>query len=103
MPSQQQQRSSSSSSSSASSTTAFQPLGDAIGKTPQPKVTLPIPIGRVAELTSQDMIKARDARRFDPSKIEEVLRDGRIDNATRIEMTEVLSKDEYFGNWKKRA
>ncbi len=48
------------------------------------------------------MANARAAARFDPAKIEEVLRDSRVDNDTRLAVVRRLERDEVFGDWKKK-
>ncbi|UZJ55372.1 hypothetical protein CBS101457_004692 [Exobasidium rhododendri] len=75
----------------------FQPPGKAI-----PRVTLPIPLGSHAANTEKDMAEARARVAFDPAKIEEVLRDGRIDNPTRKAIVKALQHDELFSDFKKK-
>ncbi|GAC76948.1 oxidase, peroxisomal [Moesziomyces antarcticus] len=82
--------------------TTFQPLNEPTGDWPAAKVTLSIPMGEVAARTSQDIAKARAAADFAPERIEEVLRDSRIDNDSRKKVMNTLAKDPIFGNWKKR-
>lgn len=82
--------------------TTFQPLNEPTGGWPAAKVTLPIPMGPVAARTSVDIATARSSVDFDPSRIEDTLRDARIDNQSRIAVMTILSKDPIFGNWKKR-
>lgn len=48
------------------------------------------------------MAEARKRTAFDPARIEDVLRDGRIDNETRHNMIKVLDSDDLFYDWKKR-
>ncbi|PWN45795.1 acyl-CoA oxidase [Ceraceosorus guamensis] len=86
--------------SSASST--YQPLGESKTGGRVPRVTLPVPIGNVASQTATDMQAARGKAAFDPAKIESILRDGRIDNDSRVKVVQTLDKDELFGDWKKR-
>ncbi|CEH12833.1 acyl-oxidase [Ceraceosorus bombacis] len=86
--------------SSASST--YQPLGESKSGGRVPRVTLPVPIGNVASQTATDMQAARGKAAFDPAKIESILRDGRIDNDSRVKVVQTLDKDELFGDWKKR-
>jgi acyl-CoA oxidase len=69
---------------------------------PTPRVTLPIPMGKVAVQTALDMQYARSQAAFNPAKIEEVVRDSRIDNETRVGVVSVLARDEVFGDWKKK-
>lgn len=69
---------------------------------PAAKVTLPVPIGAHASQTEKDMADARARTDFDPKRIEEVLRDGRIDNETRLTIVNTLNNDPVFGSWKKR-
>ncbi|KDN43088.1 acyl-CoA oxidase [Tilletiaria anomala UBC 951] len=65
-----------------------------------PQVSLPIPMGKVAAQTSIDMANARAQTAFDPARIEEVIRDGRIDNASRQKIVKTLQDDEVFADWK---
>ncbi len=83
--------------------TTYQPLNEPVGGWPAAKVTLPIPIGEVAIRTAQDISAARKRVQFDPARIEEVIRDSRIDNDSRKKVMNVLSNDPIFGNWKKRT
>jgi acyl-CoA oxidase len=89
------------------SSTTYQPLGTPkrgpSGSTVVQQVTLPIPIGPVALHTAQDIEHARSAAQFDPARIEEIIRDGRIDNDSRRKIITALDKDEVFGDWKKRV
>ncbi|CAO1628300.1 unnamed protein product [Jaminaea pallidilutea] len=78
------------------------PKGPAGAKT-TPKVTLPVPIGDVAINTSKDIEQARSRAAFDPLKIEETIRDGRIDNESRRKIVTTLDADDLFGDWKKRT
>lgn len=83
--------------------TTYEPLGTPKGTNGSvAKVSLPVPIGHVAANTSRDIEAARSQAKFDPSKIEDVIRDGRIDNESRKKIIETLDKDEVFGDWKKR-
>lgn len=82
--------------------TTYQPLNEPVGDHPPAKVTLSIPMGETAARTARDMLEARSKIAFDPTKIEEVLRDARIDNASRKRVMDTLSKDPIFGIWKKR-
>ncbi|EST07912.1 Acyl-CoA oxidase/dehydrogenase, central domain protein [Kalmanozyma brasiliensis GHG001] len=82
--------------------TTYEPLNEGVGEWAPARVTLPIPMGEVAARTSVDMATARAAASFDPTRIEETLRDARIDNESRIKVMTVLSKDPIFANWKKR-
>ncbi|CAO1634974.1 unnamed protein product [Sympodiomycopsis kandeliae] len=92
-----------SSSQGDASRTTYEPLGTPKGPSGAvAKVSLPIPIGEVASNTSRDIERARGQAQFDPSKIEEIIRDGRIDNDSRKKIIETLDKDEVFGDWKKR-
>lgn len=92
-----------SSSNNEASRTTYEPLGTPKGPSGAvAKVSLPIPIGEVALNTSNDIEKARSQAQFDPSKIEQVIRDGRIDNESRKKIIQTLDKDEMFGDWKKR-
>ncbi|PWN92680.1 acyl-CoA oxidase [Acaromyces ingoldii] len=86
----------------SSSASQWQALGPAKAGGLVPRVTLPVPIGDHAARTEKDMAEARARTAFDPAKIEEVLRDGRVDNATRKHVIDVLDQDEVFGDWKKR-
>lgn len=84
--------------------TTYEPLS--IPKGPAgssvPKVILPVPIGNIAINTSKDIEAARSNAAFEPQKIEEIIRDGRIDNVSRKKIIDTLEKDEVFGDWKKR-
>lgn len=82
--------------------TSYTPLAKPEANGAVPRVTLSIPLGKTAAQTSADMDSARARTSFEPLRIEEVLRDGRIDNATRHEVIATLDKDEVFGDWKKR-
>ncbi|EPQ31911.1 uncharacterized protein PFL1_00110 [Pseudozyma flocculosa PF-1] len=82
--------------------TTYQPLSEPSGKWPAAKVTLPIPMGETAARTARDIEEARTKTAFDPSKIEEVIRDARIDNESRKRVMGTLSTDDVFGTWKKR-
>lgn len=86
------------------SRTKYTPLGTAKGAAGSnpPQVTLPVPIGQVALNTAKDIEAARTAAQFDPTKIEETIRDGRIDNESRRKIIDTLDQDEMFGDWKKR-
>lgn len=77
-------------------------LGPAPPGQPTPQVTLPIPLGKHAGNTEKDIQAARARAAFDPARIEEVLRDGRIDNPTRKAMLVVLQKDALFADFKKK-
>lgn len=85
-------------------TTTYAPLGTPKGApgAPAPHISLPIPIGDVAINTSKDIEVARSKAAFDPTKIEEIIRDGRIDNDSRKKIIDTLDRDEVFGDWKKR-
>lgn len=103
MPSVVSSSTSAGSSSNDASRTTYEPLGTPKGPYGSvAKVQLPVPIGEVALNTSKDMEHARALAKFDPSKIEEVIRDGRIDNESRKKIIETLDRDEVFGDWKKR-
>ncbi|KAK0557968.1 hypothetical protein OC844_005447 [Tilletia horrida] len=60
------------------------------------------PIGPVAERCAKDAAHARSLTAFDPTKIENVIREGRLDNATRREVVDVMRADPVFANLKKR-
>lgn len=77
-------------------------LAPAKGGRPAPIVTLPVTLGAHAAQTERDMAEARKRTAFDPARIEDVLRDGRIDNETRHNMIKVLDSDDLFYDWKKR-
>lgn len=72
------------------------------GSAPLPHVTLPIAMGAHATRTIEDMAQARARTAFDPARVEEVLRDSRIDNESRKKVIGTLEKDEVFRGWKKR-
>lgn len=80
----------------------WRPLGPAPPGQPTPRVTLPVPLGQTAANTEKDIQDARARSAFDPSRIEEVLRDGRIDNFTRKALVSVLEKDPLFSDFKKK-
>lgn len=80
----------------------WRPLGLAPPGQPTPRVTLPVPLGQTATNTEKDIQEARAKSAFDPAKIEEVLRDGRIDNSTRKALVEVLKNDLLFADFKKK-
>jgi acyl-CoA oxidase len=89
-------------SGSSSTVTDWKALGATPPGQPTPRVTLPIPLGSHAANTEKDMAEARARCAFDPAKIEEVLRDGRIDNDTRKGIVQVLEKDPLFSDFKKK-
>ncbi|KAE8213277.1 hypothetical protein CF327_g3188 [Tilletia walkeri] len=60
------------------------------------------PIGPVAQQTAKDAQHARTQTAFDPMAIENIIRDGRIDNETRREVIGVMRSDPVFNNLKKR-
>lgn len=80
----------------------WRPLAEPKSGDPAAKVTLPVPIGAHAAQTEKDMAAARARTAFEPARIEEVLRDGRIDNESRLTIVKVLDSDPVFGSWKKR-
>ncbi|PWN47316.1 acyl-CoA oxidase [Violaceomyces palustris] len=94
--------SASTASASQLATTQWRPLGPPDSRGIVQKVSLPIPIGAHAAQTEKDMAEARARTAFDPQRIEEVLRDGRIDNETRKQIIDVMLKDPVFVDWKKR-
>ena len=85
-----------------SGTSTWKPLSAPKGGRSGPIVTLPVPLGAHAAQTEKDMAAARQRTAFDTKRIEDVLRDGRIDNETRLNMIRVLDNDELFCDWKKR-
>lgn len=88
--------------SASAQSSEWRPLGPADSRGVVPRVTLPIPIGQHAAQTEKDIQEARARTAFDPTKIEEVLRDGRIDNSSRKEIIRVMLEDPIFVDWKKR-
>lgn len=81
----------------------WRPLGASLPGQPIPRVTLPIAMGEHASRTEKDMEEARARTSFNPVKIEEVLRDGLINNSTRKKVLNTLKKDAVFANFKKRS
>jgi acyl-CoA oxidase len=80
----------------------WRPLGPAPPGQPAPRVTLPVPLGSHAGNTERDIKEARARTAFDPERIEDVLRDGRIDNSTRKALIDTLQKDPLFADFKKK-
>lgn len=90
--------------SSEASRSKYEPLSTPKGPpgSSAAQVTLPVPIGDVALNTVKDIDAARQQAAFDPARIEETIRDGRIDNESRRKIISTLDQDEVFGDWKKR-
>ncbi|KAL9934189.1 hypothetical protein V8E36_006645 [Tilletia maclaganii] len=70
---------------------------------PLPPLTLTATaVGPVAEQCAKDAANARALTAFNPDKIEDVIRDGRIDNPSRKAVIDVMRNDPVFSKLKKR-
>lgn len=67
------------------------------------RIGLPVPLGQHAVQTSRDMAAARARTDFDPRKIHDVLRDGRLTLEDRQGVLQVVHADPLLKDWKKRA
>ncbi|KAL9940609.1 hypothetical protein V8E36_000097 [Tilletia maclaganii] len=68
---------------------------------PLPSLTLTTTaVGPVAEQCAEDAANARALITFDPDKIEDVIRDGRIDSPCRKAVIDVMCNDPVFSKLK---